>query len=152
MSTASALASRSVRAPRTVALVAAVAGVGVSIYLTIEHYSSSLTLACPETSTINCLKVTTSKWATIAGVPVAVLGLAYFVVMTGLLAIRSQHRRLETVRLASASAGLVMVFYLLFIELYKVDAICLWCTAVHLLTAIMFVAVLWENLAVRAAS
>jgi uncharacterized membrane protein len=151
-STATGVAPRRLRRPRLVALVAALAGVGVSIYLTIEHYSNSVTLACPESSTINCLKVTTSKWATIAGVPVAVLGLAFFVVMAVLLAVPSQRRELEVLRMVGAAGGLAMVFYLLYIELFKVDAICLWCTAVHLLTAVMFVAVLWEFVATRTPS
>ena len=36
------------------------AGLGVSVYLTIAHFNQSVTLACPATSTINCEKVTTS--------------------------------------------------------------------------------------------
>ena len=36
------------------------AGLGVSIYLTIAHFNTSVTLACPATSTVNCEKVTTS--------------------------------------------------------------------------------------------
>ena len=60
-----------------IALAAALAGVAVSTYLTMEHYSNAVWFACPETATINCLKVTTSKWSVIAGIPVAVLGLAY---------------------------------------------------------------------------
>jgi len=38
-------------------------GLAVSAYLTVEHYSSSTTLACPESATINCVKVTTSSYS-----------------------------------------------------------------------------------------
>src|SRR5688572_4623660 len=55
-----------------------VAGLGLSVYLTIEHYTAPGTLACPANSTIDCAKVTTSPQSTFLGIPVAVLGLAFF--------------------------------------------------------------------------
>ena len=139
-----------VRRPRTsgawvTALVAAIAGLGVSVYLTVEHYTQSTSFACPETAAINCLKVTTSKWSVIAGMPVAVLGLAYFVAMTVLVALPSRAPVLRAVRVLGAAGGVLMVFYLVYVELFLVDAICLWCTAVHVLTLILFGAVLWRD-------
>src|SRR5262249_56424983 len=59
--------------------VLSIGGLGVSIYLTIAHYNSSVTLACPASSTSNCEKVTTSAQSMVFGIPVAVLGLAFFV-------------------------------------------------------------------------
>jgi uncharacterized membrane protein len=123
----------------------ALLGLAVSVYLTIEHFTSSVTLACPETTTINCAKVTTSAWSHIGGIPVAVLGLAYFIVMTAVTsppALRAC--RLDRLRVAAAAAGVAMVLYLLWVELFRVDAICLWCTAVHICTVAMFAAVLWQ--------
>lgn len=128
-----------------IAFLAAMAGLGVSIYLTIEHYDTNLTLACPENSAINCAKVTTSSWSVIAGVPVAVLGLAYFAVMTVLLALPARNAVIEWLQLIGAIAGVGMVIYLVSIELFAVNAICLWCTAVHVLTLVMFAAVLWRH-------
>lgn len=127
------------------ALVAAVLGIALSVYLTVEHYAHSTSFACPETAAINCLKVTTSRWSVIAGVPVAVLGLAYFVVMTVLVAAPSRAAVLRVLRLAGAAGGVLMVFYLVYVELFRVDAICLWCTGVHVLTLILFGAVLWRD-------
>jgi uncharacterized membrane protein len=123
----------------------ALAGLAVSIYLTIEHYSGSTALACPENATINCAKVTTSTWSRLAGMPVAVLGLVYFVAMTLLVFPPAwRHRSLDPLRVAGAAAGMVMVIYLIWAELFRVDAICLWCTAVHVCTFGLFVAVLWR--------
>lgn len=126
-------------------LVVALAGLGVSIYLTIEHYTTSLTLACPESGTINCAKVTKSEWADIAGIPVAVLGLVYFVAMTALM-LPSAWRvaALHRVRIAAASTGVAMVIYLIWVELFRVNAICLWCTVVHICTITLFALVLWH--------
>jgi len=129
-----------------VAIVAALAGLAVSIYLTVEHYDHSTTLACPESATINCAKVTTSRWSVIAGAPVALLGLVYFVVMTVLIAIPSRRRELRALRVVGAAAGVAMVLYLVYVELFRVDAICLWCTAVHVLTLVLFGAILWGSL------
>lgn len=125
-------------------LVIALIGLAVSVYLTIEHYTSSTALACPETGTINCAKVTTSQWASIAGVPVAVLGLAYYVVITALvLPPLWQRRALDRVRLAVAGAGVVMVVYLIWVELFRVNAICLWCTVVHVCTVALLGLFAW---------
>src|SRR5215471_13005015 len=120
----------------------AVAGLAVSAYLTVEHYSGSKLLACPENAAINCAKVTTSAWSRLAGVPVAVLGLAFFAAMTALVVPAAwRYRPLDPVRVAGATAGMVMVIYLVWAELFRVDAICLWCTAIHVCTFGLFVAI-----------
>ncbi|MGN6606445.1 MAG: vitamin K epoxide reductase family protein [Jatrophihabitans sp.] len=131
-------------AARVVAVVASVVALAISIYLTVEHYDQHLTLACPENGTINCAKVTTSRWSVIAGVPVAVLGLAYFVVMSAVLAVPIRHRAVELARVVLAVGGALMVVWLVYVELFEVDAICLWCLAVHVLTVVMLAAVLWR--------
>jgi uncharacterized membrane protein len=128
-----------------VALGAALAALGVSVYLTIEHYDRSITLACPENSTINCAKVTTSKWSEVAGVPVAVAGLAYFAVMTAVLVLALRTPMWSRVAVAGAAVGVLGALYLVGVELFAVDAICLWCTAVHVLTLVLFAAVLWRH-------
>lgn len=136
-----------VSAPRwagPASLVLALLGVGVSAYLTYEHYSSAATLACPETGAINCVKVTTSSYATLLGVPVALLGLLFFVVMTGLClphAWRSRNPWVHRARLLGAVGGAVFVLYLVWVELFRVEAICLWCTAVHVLAVALFAVV-----------
>ena len=132
------------------ALIPAVLGLIAAGYLTIEHYTSSTTLACPETSAINCAKVTTSSYSHVAGVPVALAGLLYFVVMVALLAPPAWHsRRLDVVRIAGAVLGVVSVFYLVWAELFRINAICLWCTAVHICTVAMFAGVVWYTMAAR---
>jgi uncharacterized membrane protein len=128
-------------------LVLCVLGLAVAAYLTFEHYTSSTTLACSSTGAIDCLKVTTSSYAKVAGIPVALLGLVFFVAMTVLCAPpawRSTNPNVRRVRLAAACAGMVSVVYLVWVELFKVDAICLWCTAVHVLTFALFALVVVE--------
>ena len=126
---------------RSSSLALSLAGLAVSAYLTVEHYSSSATLACPETGVVNCVKVTTSSYSTLAGVPVALLGLLFFAAMTLLCtpaAWRGTSAWLDRARLAGAVAGVAMVVYLVWAELFRIDAICLWCTVVHALTVALF--------------
>lgn len=139
------------RRPASVtALVIAVIGLVIAAYLTFEHYDSSATLACPESSTINCAKVTTSRWSEVVGVPVALLGLLYFVAMTALLLPAAWRRpALDQIRIGGVALGSVMVLYLVYIELFQVDAICLWCTGVHVATIALLGAVLWHTSALR---
>ncbi|HUA94032.1 MAG TPA: vitamin K epoxide reductase family protein, partial [Acidimicrobiales bacterium] len=64
------------------ALVLSLLGLADSIYLTITHFNPG-TLQCQVNSVINCVKVTTSPQSEIFGViPVALVGLGYFVVVT----------------------------------------------------------------------
>lgn len=135
---------RAGRRLRLGALVPAALGLAAAAYLTVEHFSSSSSLACPETATINCTKVTTSSYSHVLGVPVAVAGLVYFVVMLALVTPPAwAQRRLDVVRVAGGVVGVVSVFYLLWAELFEIDAICLWCTVVHVCTVWLFGAVLW---------
>ena len=121
----------------------AIAGLGVSTYLTITHYDSSVPLACSDTGTINCALVTHSAESMVFGVfPVAVLGLAFYVFMavaTSPWAWRLKFPALAWIRIASVVVGIGFVLYLVYTELFTLDAICLWCTSVHALTFLLFV-------------
>ena len=129
------------RWPGLVGTAASLLGLGVAGYLTYEHYTSSTSLACADNGVVNCLKVTTSSYSAVAGVPVAVLGLVFFAVMLVLQLPplwQRPERWLRMARLAWSVVGLGTVLYLLAAELFSIDAICLWCTAVHVLTFVLF--------------
>ena len=121
----------------------------VSIYLTITHYDSGVTLVCSGgKGLVNCAKVTTSSQSMVFGVfPVAVLGLAFYCFMFlinspwGWKINRPQVRRL---RLGSAVVGMGFVLYLIYAEVIQIGNICLWCTGVHILTFLMFVLLVYD--------
>jgi uncharacterized membrane protein len=119
----------------------AVLGLGISGYLTYSHYTSPTVLACPERGTINCVKVTTSSYAVQHGIPLAVLGLAFFVVTLVLqlppLWVRGD-RWLRGARLGVAATGAAAAVWLVWVELFRLDAICLYCTAVHVIAVALF--------------
>jgi uncharacterized membrane protein len=118
-------------------------GLGLSGYLTVEHYQGNTGLACPATATISCLKVTTSPESVILGIPVAVLGLSYFLVMVILTSPWAwKSLMIDHVRQAVAMSGVLMVFWLIWVELFRVNAICLWCTGVHVVAIALLATVL----------
>ncbi len=122
-------------------------GLGVSIYLTIAHFNTTVTLACPATSTVNCEKVTTSPESYAFGIPVAVLGLAFYLflaVVNSPWVWRVTWPPLRWARIGSLVAGIVFVLWLVYAELFKIGAICLWCTAVHVITFALFVLVVFS--------
>ncbi len=123
------------------ALILCVLGLLVSAYLTIEAFTAGATLACPEGDTVNCARVTESEWSKLFGIPVAPLGLLFFAGMAWLCRpalFTREGKTFDRLRLLGAGVGLAMVFYLVWAELFKIGAICLWCTAVHLLTLGLF--------------
>jgi uncharacterized membrane protein len=123
-------------------LVLSAGGLGVSLYLTVAHYTTSVTLACPDTGVVNCEKVTTSPQSMLFGVfPVATLGLVFYVAMVALTtpwAWRAPWPALRWARLGALAAGIAFVLYLVYTELFTLDAICLWCTSVHVITLLLF--------------
>jgi uncharacterized membrane protein len=127
-------------------LLLALGGLGVSAYLTYAHYASASVLSCPDTGLINCQKVTTSPQAMLFGaIPVATLGLLYFVGMSALTAPWAWHRLsrvTDAARTSLAFAGMGFVVYLVYVEVHVLGAICLYCTVVHALTFLLFAATL----------
>lgn len=128
-----------------------VVGMFAASYLTWAHYTSASKLGCPDTGVINCTKVTTSPESVIAGVPVSVAGMCFFAVMAVLCspwAWRSSIARVRLARVAASVVGVGMILWLLYVELFRLDAICLWCTAVHVITVLLFFTVAFGSAAV----
>jgi uncharacterized membrane protein len=121
----------------------ALAGLSVSIYLTYAHYTESALAGCTETTgVVNCGKVTTSAQSVVFGIPVAVLGLAFYVFLAAIMspwAWLVRRRELGLLRLASLVVGIGFVVYLLYAELFDIGSICLYCTSVHVITFLLFV-------------
>jgi uncharacterized membrane protein len=107
----------------TIAALAAL-GLGVAAYLTYVHYAG-IEPFC--TGGGGCEKVQTSSYATLGGVPVALLGLAGYL---GILAsLRVPGERGVTITALLALVGFGFSLYLTYLELFEIDAICQWCVA-----------------------
>ena len=120
----------------------ALAGLGVSIYLTVAHFTSPRILVCSEKGFVNCAAVTTSPESMVFGIfPVAVLGLAFYVFMAAVTspwAWRAAWPAIRWARFGSVLVGMVFVLYLIYTELFTLNAICLFCTIVHVITFLLF--------------
>jgi uncharacterized membrane protein len=119
------------------------AGVGISIYLTLLHYAG-VTPACPSSGPVDCEAVLTSTYAVIAGttIPTSVAGIVWFGVSAVLWG-----WRVGPLHLLWSAIGLATVLYLAFVELVVLRVICLWCTVAHVLVfAIALIAVtVWTS-------
>jgi uncharacterized membrane protein len=109
---------------RAAAAVVALVGVGIAGYLTWAHYSGTA-VACVRGG--GCETVQHSSYAEIAGVPVALLGLLSYSAIVLLLAWDSENARLGAATLALV--GLLFSAYLLVLQLFVIDAVCVWCLA-----------------------
>lgn len=120
----------------------AIAGTAVSTYLTIAHFTSPKVLACASTGVVNCERVTTSVQSEVVGIPVALLGLAWFLAMSAICspwAWRSAARRIGLARQVAVWTAMAFVLWLVYAELFVIRAICLWCTVAHILAFALFV-------------
>ena len=99
----------------------ALAGIVVTSYLTYARYAD-VTITC---TTGGCETVQSSSYAVVLGVPVAVLGLAAYVVLLGTALSRSDTARLAGAVLACSA--FVFSAYLLYVQLAIIGAVCDWC-------------------------
>jgi uncharacterized membrane protein len=113
----------------------ALAGLSISTYLTITHWGGT-PIACAGVG--DCEYVNSSPYATLAGLPVSGLGATLY---AGLLAsafvwwLRPGDVRPQVAYWGTALAGFGYAGYLTYVELYVLDAVCVWCmTSAALLT------------------
>ncbi len=140
---------------RVAALGLSLTAVAIASYLTVTHYTDPAALACPDTGIVNCALVTTSSWSVVLGVPLAVLGLVWAVTMTALSVPWSWDSGatwVDRMRLVVSGAGAGVVLYLVYLELFRIGAICLWCTAIHITAVCLFGMVLVAQASTREAS
>jgi uncharacterized membrane protein len=129
---------------QVVSFVLAILGLVISAYETYAHFNGSHLAGCPTggNGTFNCTAVITSPQSMVFGViPVAVLGLAFYVAAVPLFspwAWRMQRREVHLVRLGSVIVGMGFVMYLIYAELYQIGDICEYCTGVHIVTFLLF--------------
>jgi uncharacterized membrane protein len=115
-----------VRLPRLRLAIALLALVGVAIsgYLTYVHYAGVEPICA---ASGGCERVQSSRYAEVAGVPVAVLGLIGYVAILATGLIRGDIPAIAGSFLALAGLGFSV--YLTYLELFEIDAICQWCVA-----------------------
>jgi uncharacterized membrane protein len=110
---------------------AAVVGGVVATYLTVVHYAH----VSPICTSGGCEKVQQSSYATVAGVPVAVLGLVAYLALLLTTALRGVPAALAGAVIALAGAA--FSGYLLWAQLARIHAICQWCVGNDVVIAVI---------------
>ena len=127
---------------RVAALAIVVLGVGVAAYLTYVHYAG-LQPFCAGGSG-GCERVQSSSYARLAGIPVAVLGLAVYLAIA--VALSAAGERAQLAAAALAVTGFGFSAYLTYLELFVIHAICQWCVASAALLTMLAVLTVWRLL------
>jgi uncharacterized membrane protein len=120
---------------RIATAVLAAVGAGIAGYLTYVHYKG----IAPVCTTGGCEKVQNSKYAELAGVPVALLGLISYIVLFVLAWLKGELATFAGVLISLV--GVAFSGYLLWAQLGPIGAICQWCLANDVTIAVL--AVLW---------
>ena len=132
----------SAKALRMTLIVLTLLGLAVASYVTYVHYAG-IKPAC--TAGESCTKVQTSRYAEIAGVPVALIGLIGYVVILGsLLAPETETTRMLTAVLTIGGFGFSV--YLTYREVFSIHAICEECASSAVIMTIMMCLSLWRFL------
>lgn len=117
-------------------------GVGVAAYLTYVHYAGLQPFCAGDGG--GCERVQSSAYATLGAIPVAVLGLAGYLAITVALIAPGEPARLAAATLAIT--GLGFSAYLTYLELFVIRAICQWCVASAVLSALLAALTVWRLL------
>jgi uncharacterized membrane protein len=107
---------------------AAAIGLAISVYLTWTKLAGVLPICGPGGG---CETVENSSYSSVFGVPVALLGIGYSgTVLIAILAWwRGGRREGIVAAYALGLIGVLVEFYLVYLELFVIHAICVWCVA-----------------------
>jgi vitamin-K-epoxide reductase (warfarin-sensitive) len=105
----------------------AVAGIAVSSLSLYHHFQTSKTSYCDFGESFNCDIVNRSEYSSIAGIPVAAIGIAGYLAMLLLATVYRDRRETLGVLFGGALAGLGFALYLTYIEGFVLGAWCILC-------------------------
>ncbi len=109
-------------------------------YLTVEHYLNSV----PPCAIGGCETVLTSVYATVGGVPVALLGALYYLAILVLLKIYVDTNKEIYARIALilTIAGMLSTIYFFILQAFVLHAFCVYCIGSALTSTALFVGAL----------
>ncbi len=112
----------------------ALGGMGIAAYLTYTRYADAA-IAC---TTGGCETVQSSEYAELAGIPVAVLGLAGYAAILATAFVAGELGALAAAALVLG--GFAFCVYLVFVQWAVIEAFCVWCLASDVVMALLVLA------------
>jgi uncharacterized membrane protein/protein-disulfide isomerase len=136
----------SVNAQVTALTLAAAAGLGFAAASTWVHYrilnDPLYSSVCDVNATFSCTEAYTSRFGSIGGVPVALIGVLYFAFILLLIALcrrsPSARQNLAGYVFASATLGLAAVLYLAYASFFVLKTVCLLCVGTYVAMIALF--------------
>ena len=111
---------------------------GVSLYLAITHYMG---YAVPCDITHGCEDVLNSKYSSVFGIPLSVLGVVYYIGIIGAALLANHYSIWRKLLAFLLGVGAIGALVFLFIQIFILHRICQYCLAVDFTTIILF---LWD--------
>jgi uncharacterized membrane protein/predicted DsbA family dithiol-disulfide isomerase len=121
-------------------LLCAILGLGASVAAAWVHYhllvDPAYTSACDVNATVNCTEVYLSRFSTIRGVPVALVGAAWFAVagLLGWAGVRGADEVRQSVPaylFALSTLALAAVLYFGYVSFFLLHAVCVYCLTTY---------------------
>jgi protein-disulfide isomerase/uncharacterized membrane protein len=120
-------------------LASGIAGTGISMYLAYEHTQAGKAI-CDISSSISCSAVNSSEYSTLFGIPVAILGLGYFLAISWLAARYLMVKKGNALLLIQLGGVLAVGFDIyLGWAMRQVGAFCPFCAATYVLNLFLLV-------------
>lgn len=131
----------------SVVAILSVGGIIVSSVSLQHHYATSKTEYCDIGDTFNCDIVNRSEYSSVAGIPVALIGMLGYGALAGLATVYRERRETSSLIFAGAATGLAFAFYLTYIEARVLGVWCVLClSSLALIAGIAVVSgVLWRK-------
>ena len=132
--------------PLTTTVILALAGLGVSGYL-VWYDFMTWTGVCLLTGFFGCSAILTSPYSRIFGIPLALVGFIWFLVVVLLAALVARDSKWLKFLLVWSIIGLIGVIGLAYTELFLIGAICPFCTSAHVLGILILALtiVMWKK-------
>lgn len=119
-------------------LLVSFAGFLDSTFLTLEHYNQGI-LPCYIFS--GCDKVTSSPYATVAGIPISLAGAAYYLLIfiAAVFYFDAENAKALKILTFLPVAGFLASLWLLFLQLFIIKAICFYCIVSLVFSTLLFI-------------
>lgn len=139
-------------------------------YLTWEHYSGYIP-PCSTSIWVDCGKVLQSSYSMMMGVPLALLGVLFYTSMLGMALYRLSHQDVQEkifriipiphfldarwqraeqfaldIHFLMALTGILFSAYFVFLQLFVIQSICLYCMFSAINSTILFGLLAWQRL------